>query len=479
MMQEDRHLKFALSLFATLSIIIGAMLFMQYQVYSEQDNTTNMKFSYSQEIEITYRKDSLDIRHHFKNLPNDSLEIVWPESAVEPNCFLETEYSCARLNDSKTEFESGENRSQSISYIIPLEGGLTSEKLMNNIYASLKDGSVKFSTVHISTDSSVGGQWVTGLPLIGQQSLALVNYSMYSGTGQIRDLYWQESGLALQKKTDTLSIYANTNISTELGQTVDKLAQFGDEHIAIVQHNNIGLQEGYRMVFLPELTTATLQKEVLMAQVESLYTFVDSPLWLKHVIAMNLSGETFGTPRALTVVDTLMNEMTEEQQADWASRIEDLKGKKVSPAILDEELSAVFGNHTEYLSMNVDAEETYPFMFNDKRDVYVNGVLTEEIDVILHEDKVLYTADALLHDIGYTTSLGPNGYYVNSETRLFRFPNAEHDFYVFNQRRYNTKSSPLSIIASTYYIEETWLQRLFLVDLQKDEESIRITTTAQ
>jgi len=472
-------MKIALSLFTTLSVIVGAMLFMQYQVYSEQETPTNKEFSYSQEIEITYREGSLDIRHHFENLPNDALEIVWPESAVDRNCFLEKEYSCARLNDNKTKFESGENRSQSISYIIPLEGGLTSEKLMNNIYVSLKNGRVKFSTVHISTDSSVAGQWVTGLPLIGQQSLALVNYSMFSGTGQVRDLYWQESGLSLQKKMDTLSIYANTNVSKELSQTVNKLAEFGDEHIAVVQRNNEEVQEGYRMLFLPELTTATLQKEVLMAQVESLYTFVDSPLWLKHVVAMYVSGETFGTPRALAVVDTLMNEMTEEQLTDWISRIENLKGKTVSPTILDEELSAVFDVHTEYLSMNVDAEETYPFMFNDKRDVYVNGVLTEEIDIILHEGKVLYTADALLHDIGYTTSLGSNGYYVNSETRVFRFPNVEHDFYVFNQRRYNTKTSPLSIIASTYYIEELWLQRLFLVELQKDDQSIRITTTAQ
>lgn len=472
-------MKFALSLFATLSIIIGAMLFMQYQVYSEQDTPTKKEFLYSQEIEITYREGSLDIRHHFKNLPNNSLEIVWPESAVDRNCFLETEHSCARLNDSKTEFKAGENRSQSISYIIPLKGGLTSEKLMNNIYVSLKNGNVKFSTVHISTDSSVAGQWVTGLPLIGQQSLALVNYSMFSGTGQVRDLYWQESGLALQKKTDTLSIYANTNVDVELSQTIDKLAKFGDEHIAIVQRDNKDIQESYRMLFFPELTTATLQKEVLMAQVESLYTFVDSPLWLKYVVAMYVSDEKFGTPRALAVVDTLMNEMTEEQRADWISRLENLKGKTVSPAILDEELSAVFGVHTEYLSMNVDAEETYPFMFNDKRDVYVNDVLTEKIDVILHEGKVLYTADALLHGIGYTTSLGPNGYYVNSETRVFRFPNTEHNFYVFNQRRYNTKTAPLSVIAGTYYIEESWLQRLFLVELQKDEQSIRITTTAQ
>ena len=472
-------MKIALSLFTALSVIVGAMLFLQYQVYSEQDISTNKEFTYSQEIEITYKEGNLDIRHHFKNLPNESLEIVWPELAVDRNCFLETEYSCARLNESQTEFKSGENRSQSISYMIPLEGGLTSEKLLKNIYVSLKNGDVKFSTVHISTDSSVAGHWVTGLPSIGQQSLALVNYSMFSGTGQVHDLYWQATGLALQQKTDTLSVYANTSISGELSQTVKKLAKLGDEHIAVVQQPRAEALEGYRMLFVPELTVATLQKEVLLAQVESLYTFVDSPLWLKHVVAMYVSGEIFGTPRALAVVDELKEQMTEEQLDDWIARIEALKGKEVSPAILDGELSAVLNAQTEYLSMNVDAEETYPFVFNDKRDIYVNDVLTEEIDVILYEGKVLYTADAVLRNIGYTTSIGPNGFYVNSETRVFRFPSDEHGFYVFNQRRYNTTTSPLSIVAGVFYIEEAWLQRLFLVDLQKDDQSIRITTTAQ
>ncbi|MFF5993201.1 RNA polymerase II [Lysinibacillus sp. KU-BSD001] len=471
-------MKFAVSLFATFSIIVGAMLFMQYQVYSNQDIPTNEAFTYSQEIEITYRAGSLDIRHHFKNLPNDSLEIVWPALATDRNCFLETEYSCARLSEDKATFEAGENRTQSVSYIIPLEGGLTSENVVKNVYASLKNGDVKFSTVHISTESSVAGQWVTGLPLIGQQSLALVNYSMFSGNGQVYDLYWQQTGLALQKKTDALSIYANTDISAEISQAADELNRLSDEHIAIIAGNNIEVK-AHRMLFLPQLSVPALQKEFMMAQVESQYTFVDSPLWLKHVVAMYLSGETFGTPRAQKIMEILTNQMTEEQLADWKKRLKELEGNVVSPEVLDKQLSAVLGTYTEYLSMNVDAAQTYPFMFHDKRKVYVNSVLTEDIDVVLYEGKVLYTADPLLHSIGYTTSLGPNGYYVNSDTRVFRFPENEHGFYVFNQRRYNTTTSPLSVVAGTYYIEESWLQRLFLINLQKDEQSVQITTTAQ
>lgn len=471
-------MKIAVSLFTALIVVIGAMLFMQYQVYSDQGTPTNEAYTYSQEIEITYRAGSLDIRHHFKNLPQDELEIVWPTAAVDPQCFLETEYSCARLSEDKTVFKAGENRSQSISYMIPIEGGLTAKKLMKNVFATLQNGDVKFSTVHISTDSGVSGQWVTGLPLIGQQSLALVNYSMFSGTGAVKDLYWQQDGLTLQKKTDVLSLYANGSIPAAISKLTDDLPELGGEHIAVIE-GTTQRQEGYRMLFLPQLTADALKKEVIMKQVESMYDFGSSPLWLKHMVAMYLSGETFGTPRAQAVVEELNSQMSKEQLEDWGSRLENLAGDKITATVLDQELTAVLGTYTEFLSMNAGAERTYPFVFNDQRDVYVGEAAMKDVDVLLHEGKILYTADSLLRGLGYTTSVGPNGYYVNSETRVFRFPQAEYGFYVFNQRRYNTTASPFSIIAGTYYIEEIWLQRLFLVNLQKDEQSIRITTTAQ
>ena len=471
-------MKIAVSLFTTLLVVIGAMLFMQYQVYSNQEIPTNKAYTYSQEIEITYRAGSLDIRHHFKNLPNDELTIVWPSTAVDSQCFLETEHSCTRLSEDKAMFTAGEGRSQSISYIIPLEGGLTANKLMKDVFASLQNGDVQFTTVHISTDSTIAGQWVTGLPLIGQQSLALVNYSMFSGTGQVQDLYWQTDSLALQKKTEALSLYAQAEIPDEISKWMDELPRLSEEHIAIIGGVN-QKEEGYRMLFMPELTVDALTKEVLMKQVESAYDFGNSPLWLKHVVAMYLSGETFGTPRAKAVVEEVNSQMSEEQLAKWKQRLKELAGSKIDASLLDAELSAALGTYTEYFSMNVDAEQTYPFIYNDKRDIYIEKEAAKDVKAILYEGKVLYTADALLRELGYTTSVGPNGYYVSSKTRVFRFPGAEHGFYVFNQRRYNTTASPLTVIAGDYYIEETWLQRLFLVDLQKDEQSIWITTAAQ
>lgn len=470
-------MKFAISFFTALLIAVGALLFMQYQVYSSQDIPTNEAYHYSQEIEITYRAGSLDVRHHFKNLPSDKIEIVWPATAIDRQCFLESENSCVRLSEDKTVFEAGEKQAQSISYVVPVEGGLTSPKLLKNVFALLQNGDVKFSTVHISTDNTIAGQWVTGVPIIGQQSLSLVNYTMFSGTGPVRDLFWQTGGVVLQKKTDSISIYATSGLTAEMNDIVNTLAQLSDEHIAVIE--GASSIEAHRMLFISDLTIEALQKEVIMTQIEALYDFGDSPLWLKHVVAQAVSGETFGTPRALEVAAQLAELFDEKMRADWVSRMKALEGQSVSAKVLDEQLTAVIGSYTEYFSMNMDTEQTYPFMVHEHRNVYVNGVLAENIDTVLYESRILYKADPLLQSIGYTTSVGPNGYYANSETRTFRFPNSEHGFYVFNQRRYNITSAPLQIIAGTYFIEEMWMQRLFLVELTKDDETIQITTTAQ
>lgn len=475
MMQEDEHMKFAISFFVILVTTISALLFMQFQVYSDHIDLNEHTFNYSQEIEIVYRGESLDIRHHFKNLPNSEIAIVWPNKAENASCFIETEYSCSRLSEDLNTFNSGENGTQSLSYIIPLNGGLKSNELMKDLFIKLKDGTVKYTTLHISTDSEIGGQWVTGLPLVGQQSLSLVNYSMFNGEGNVQDLYWKAGNLALQQTTNTISVYAKKPTTAAFNEKLAKLEFLNDEHIAVVEGENNSQLPSKRILFLPQITTNEIQRHVLFAQLNAMYHFVDTPRWVKEVMVSYLTGSSFGGERATEIIQTLTNKMTDEQLAKWLEQLKALEGKEVTPIVLDEALSAVFGIHTSYFSLNTASKEIFPFLFNDKRTVYLNGEQQKSIDVIFKDGLVLYSAQDVLNGLGYTARKGPKGYYVESATRAFRFPN-EPGFYVFNQRRYNTNSEPIVQIAGQYYIEETWLQRLFLVEVQKTEENINLQT---
>jgi len=472
-------MKFAMSFFSVLALIITGIIFFQYHAYSSDLETGNGDFLYSQEIEIFYRKNSLDIRQHFKNLPDQKVKIKWPENAINLSCFMETEKSCDRLSDEASYFAKGEIKSQSVSYIIPIEGGLKDKMLIQNVLATLLNGEATYSIVHISTDSKIAGQWITGLPLIGQQQLALVNYTMFSGNGTIRDIYWQSANLKVQEQSPVLSIYAPGAIAKDFLKSLENLQFLNDQHIAIIQEKNPMKEHDDRLLFLPTLTAQAVEQEVVLSQIKSQYKFDNSPEWLPEVVASYLVKDTIGSEKTKEIVATLKEYMTTDQEAAWQEAMNKLGEEPITPASMDDLLTGVLGAKTSYFKLNTEQKNgTYPLFFEDDRDIYVNDTLKKDVQFIHYEGQSLYTADTLLPYLGYSATEGENGYYVKSENRSFRFPK-EPGFYVFNQRRYSTISEPIIKIAGHYYVEEAWLQRLFLVELQKNDGRIQVITQGQ
>ncbi len=472
-------MKFAISFFSILALIITGTIFFQYHAYSSDLETGNGEFHYSQEIEIVYRENSLDIRQHFKNLPNQKVKIKWPENAINPSCFIENEKSCDRLSDEVSYFAKGETKSQSVSYIVPIEGGLKDKMLIQNVFATLQNGEASYSVVHISTDNKIVGQWITGLPLIGQQQLSLVNYTMFSGYGTVRDIYWQKGNLKVQQQTPVLSIYSQGAISKDFLTSLENLQFINNQHIAIIQEKNPIKEHDDRLLFLPTLTAQAVEQEVILSQIKSQYKFEDSPAWLPEVVASYLVNGSIGSEKTKEIVKTLKEYMTSNQKLAWQEAMDKLGEEPISPTTMDELLTEVLDAKTSYFKLNAAQENgTYPLLFEDGRSVYVNDTLKKDVDAILYQGQVLYTADTLLPYLGYTAGEGKNGYYVNGDNRTFRFPK-EPGFYVFNQRRYSTISQPIVKIANHYYIEEAWLQRLFLVELQKSDGRIQVLTQGQ
>lgn len=466
-------MKYAVSFFFVLVLVISSTLFFQYQVYSDKHSAGKGEFFYTQEIDIQYRDGSLDIRQHFKSLPKQTVHINWPSLATNPDCFIESENSCDRLSEDLTKFTKSELHTQSISYIVPLEGGLKSNELLKDVIVTLENGIVSHSTVHISTDNTVSGQWVTGLPLVGQQSLKLVNYTMFSGKGPVNDLFWKDRDLAQQFKSDKVSIYSPNPLSEEVIKELAEMPFLNEEHFTIIHGGNNSSLQGKRMLFLNDVSIRSLNHSVILSQVQNRYDFSDSPQWIIEMVAAFITDANFDHPKTQQIMTTLTNRMTDEQLENWKQQLSSLQGEKITPMILDETLSKVMKNHTEYITLNATSEEEFPFLFHDKRELFVDVYLKDDVDVVFKDGQIFYSADSLLKHLGYETKIGPNGYYINSELENFRFP-PNHNFYVYNERRHNIVSKPFVEIAGRYFIEESWLQKLFSVNIEKNNDSITI-----
>lgn len=466
-------MKYIVSFFSLLVIVISGMLFFQFHVYSNQEEREQGPFSYTQEIEIVYRGESLDIRHHLRNLPNQTININWPKQSVSPDCFIETENSCSRLSEDYSQFLAEDIQSQSISYIIPLEGGLKPNQLLKDIFVTLNNGNVSYSTVHITTEQQIAGEWVTGLPLVGKQSLSLVNYAMFSGTGPVNELYYHSNQLQLQNKADFISLYSINSVPNEFIEQLNEMKFLNDEHISIVHEPSLTGVQGKRILFTKNLSLESIHEDVILTQFRTKYQLEELPKWVSEVLVSFLTDNTIGGEKAKEITMTLKNRMTSEQLDRWIEKLHDLEGVTITAQLLDEQLSEVFSNYTQYFQSNVSTNEVYPLLFNDHRQIIVNASLKDDVEVIFKDGQVLYSADSLLTHLGYTVEKGEKGYYVNNEVRKFRFPQ-NHGFYVYNERRYNTVSEPIKIVAGKYYIEESWLQKLFFVEINKKPDSISI-----
>lgn len=475
-------MKFAISLFSVLAMVVGGMLFFQYQAYSSDLEIGNGHYYYSQEIEVVQRGDSLDVRHHFRGLPNQRMNIQWPEAAQNPTCFIETENSCDRLSEDMTNFAMGEAKSQSVSYIIPLEDNLQKTKLFENIFAQLKNGDVSYSVLHISTDKNVNGQWVSALPLIGSQSLSIVNNVMFSGEGELHDLYWSvDQNMAMQFENEHISLYSTQAPTKDFVKAVEELDHFKGNHMAVVRDANFANTTLGGILFLPEFDVATIENEVVMTQLKQDFNFSNSPGWLTELIASITIDKPMGSTKAQEIFAILEEKMNDAQKQMLHEKIEALKGENISPAIMDEQLSAVFDAKTSFIQWNTETESVYPLLFEDERSVYLNELARNDVHTILDNGQVLYTADTLLPHLGYSASEGEMGYYVNNPKNVYRFPRKAEElgFYVYNQKRYDVPSLPIRKIGDKYFIEETWLQRLFHVQIQKTEGRILMDATVE
>lgn len=472
-------MKIAFSLFSILLFINTILLFFQYQVYSSSWSEERPSYTYAQEVNVTYRENRFYVLHHFLSLPEESVTITWPLQSENRACIVVDNESCSRLSEDLISFKKGKATKQTISYEIPVKEPLTEQRLWKGVFAFLSGGSAGASIVHVTDESKAGGMWLTGLPAIGKESLSLVDYTLFNGKGKIGDLYWQKLAFPAVYKDHKLSLYTDKPLDYKTKLAIADIDFPYSTHIAVIEsENGVGLQ-GNRLVFIPTTDLPNFEEEILVRSVQSQYSFSANTTFSLETITSFLANRAVGSKKGKDMYESLITYMTKSQKEAWLEKLQQWKGQVVSPELLDDLLSDTLSLKTSFFQLNEQsANEQFPLLFEETRTVYINDLEKNEMKIIFNDGRVLYSVEPMLNMFGYTMKQGDNGYYIENAARTFRFP-LDEPFYVFNERRYDALSQPIEKLGETFYIEESWLIRLFLVDIQKEERRINIATSAR
>ncbi|MFJ5771287.1 hypothetical protein [Psychrobacillus sp. NPDC093180] len=471
-------MKFVISFLTMLLVVTNSVLLLfQYHVYSSSLEEEEQTFSYEQEIELKFKRDKVIVKQHFLHLPQEKMTIAWPISSVNRSCELgTTSDSCSRLSDDLTSFEEGESTKQSISYEIPLADGLPDGILLSGFLAKIEKGGVSYTTLHVTDEVKRGGMWVSGLPVIGSTSLNLIDYTLFSGAGNMSDLYWQQAVIPVKYKNDYLTVHSNEELTEELRVRLDNLNIPNSAHITLLFTENKNNIKSPRIVFMKSKDIDSIERELIVKTVQYQYGLTDDNSLLSEVVSSFSMDRSIGSEKSVWMYETLKNYFTTNQLSEWKTKL--TKNSSLNAEKLDELLSEVIGSNTSFFQLNLQSElDKFPLLFEDSRTVYVNGVQQEELKLLMKDGKILYAAGPLLAELGYTLNDTDKGLYVQNDSRAFRFP-IQEPFYVLNEKRYDAMSEPFERIGSEFYIEEAWMIRLFLLDIEKQEDRINITESS-
>ncbi|AYC29140.1 hypothetical protein [Paenisporosarcina cavernae] len=472
-------MKFTAGFVLLLLFLNTFLLFFQYQAYSTDIGSDGASITYEQEITLTLRGERFFITQRFFNLPDHDITISWPMQSENRACVVDETTSCERLTEDMKQFNKGVPNSQGLSYEIPITEALTSETLWKGMFIQLKNGEPSHTKIHLSDERKLGGLWLTGLPAIGRKSMDLIDYVYFDGKGVVEDLYFQPTYVPAVYKDDTVSIYSSKTISEEEKTQLESAEILASEHLAILETSFVPkVEQSKRILFVQPNDNQKLSSAILEGSVNNLFVFSAETTFTKDVVTSFLLNEPIGSTKSKEMYQQLNGYFTEQQKSNFTTLLQQLKHQPLSASLLDKKISEMLGQKTTFFATNEKIRDAvFPLVFEDSRKIFFNQLEQESMKTIFHNGRVLYSVEPLLSLMGYDARVGQNGYYVTNAARAFRFP-LDEDFYVFNERKYDIFTQPIEQVGDEFFIEETWLMRLFLLEIEKQENRINIVPTA-
>jgi hypothetical protein len=457
-----------------LLIVNCLLIYIQYNQAEGSDAKGPKVVTYSQEIEVINRPDTLHIRHHFRGLSNARHEIVWPATSINRSCYLADAASCDRLVDNTTAFHEGENDRQSITYEIPKQGPMNKAVLFKEPFTVLHGSTVEFTLFHMTDEIGIGGFWVNGLKQIGTKEMTNIDYSLFSGSGEVKNLYWQKNKLPLLYAGDRLSVFGKGGDAGRLLEVDNALKLIDAEYSTVVIDNMNPAVSSARFIVSENPDVEKVADQLLTAAMYKRFTMPQKERLTAEVTASILAKKPVGLDKSRKLYQVLTESLSVEELEKLTRLISDLSGQEINATVLDGLTGEVTGFKTSYFKRNSQGDTAiHPFLIEDPRKAHFEGEAFSDIRIILKDGKMLYPAKKVLSVAGYTVTSNEQSIYIENDFRKFRFPKKDL-FYVYNEHKYDVVTMPFEVLEGDFYFDENWFKRLFLLNIEKTADTIDI-----
>ncbi|ANB60775.1 hypothetical protein [Anoxybacteroides amylolyticum] len=449
-----------------LGISVGT-LYMQWQDYGQTRNEVN-NVPLVHFIDIKYNGKMLEIHQTVKGLTTPVYTIQVPIDAKQLTYTIGNDKrtlvydrngkaSVKRHGHDKLEFH----------YILPLPSikPIWLERWMVLFFSSQP----QHLYVQL-TDDTKSGMWVAGAPLEAVLKKKMSTFYSWSQKGVSSfPLYFHPIELP-RNVYGTIEVYGgrkeNVTKWTDVPSFTLVWVKGGMQHLSPT------------LVVVPETVSLPSLREMYMRTYYEAYFLPSGEM--NTVVADLLTAFTLQkqpvTPKGKAIWQQLTEKLTKDEQKAFFTAVLKQRGKTLTPAMLDEALSASHAGKTMYFTDSFATGRPLSLVFTNEGKIYVNNVLLKQSKAILQNEEVLLPFVDVMSALGYHVRRTGEAVFIEKGDNRWRFF-VNSSIYMKGNDRFGAPAIIIYEINGRLYMTPDMMQYWFPVQISMAERDVIVSSS--
>ncbi len=451
-----------------LAFVTGCILFIQWQGYHSVEDAAALNIE--QTFTIRHTQDEFVIKQSIESLPEGKYHIHYPPKAKDIDCQLEEDHACKWLDGKNSQLKVKEGP-LTFTYKLNAPMQVTSF-LLEEWGIMIEEVSSTSTRIQLTEQNWRNGSWAAGADLAGKEKMEGLDYYVFETEGSIPPLFWQKQALVPLEMNQHLTIYSEGKPSLQRS-IFEKLVP--DKKIFVIMLDNISeVTETDSLIFMPG-SKKNVEKQLASLLLTKQLSFKDEKEWILDLLVSSITHTSAHNNKVEKIRETIFSVLTKDQADRWLESILS-SDSKITSQLLDELLEDTAGIKTDFFQKNADMSKPFqPFYFLDKRKIYINGKKTDNIHILLQNDRTYISFVPLIEMLGFRVldSSNPKELVIGKDGDKYHFIFSKKLFFK-NGQQFGFQRNPFSMDHNEVYFDTAALKGLFDLEVEENSQEINI-----
>ncbi|WP_201716674.1 hypothetical protein [Rossellomorea arthrocnemi] len=457
--------------FGFLMILVSSViLFFQWMGFTTESAGESGVVEVNQSYSIIHKDGRFQVTQsiHFPTtISSDPILIHWPVEAEDFACKDKEENNCLTKENGEFYVSTLNRDPQEITITYSMERSMKADSVqLRDWYPVLSDVSTINTDIQLTEKTLRNGKWISGYQSSSNKKLDYIDYYFFSGRGEPSDLVWT-TGAWKERRS------SNVRVLTEEGDLAefDAFASFESDEgfVTVIITKKLKPFQSPHLIVMSNASgeqVKNIRKNLMYQALSSR----DEEAWLKELVVGIQDNEPPYNSKPAWAYKQLKEGLNPLQ---WDDLKQKMNNQSVDTIMLDDAVRKVTGFTSTFFAESVKGKENPKLILKANMPIMINQK-SRKLSYISYKQKEFIQFPEAVQALDIEVNeIGPGVYLSKVNGKTFRFYEDE-DYFINNEENYGLLVKPVQRIEGSIYMDIHWFEKLFDVEVIKQDNAIEI-----